>query len=106
MRGLADITQTIRDIANMPVIVSMMLLAGAASFFVGNSYQAQMPGFAHDLGHGDPGMSYSMLLAADAAGALTAGILLEKLGLAAREFAHHADAGGRLVRPRARRLRE
>ena len=28
--------------------------AGAASFFVGNSYQAQMPGFAHDLGHGDP----------------------------------------------------
>jgi hypothetical protein len=27
-----------------------------------------MPGFAADLGHGDPGMSYSMLLAAAAAG--------------------------------------
>src|SRR5581483_3476402 len=39
--------------------------------------QAQMPGFAYDLGHGDPGLSYSMLLAADAAGALTAGFVLE-----------------------------
>ena len=34
---------------------AMVLLAGAASFFVGNSYQAQMPGFAQDLGHGNPG---------------------------------------------------
>jgi MFS family permease len=58
----------------------MVLLAGAASFFVGNSYQAQMPNFAHDLGHGDPGTAYSMLLAADAAGALTAGFLLESFG--------------------------
>src|ERR1700731_1286179 len=36
-----------------------------------------MPGFAQDLGHGDPGVSYSMLLAADAAGALLAGVVLE-----------------------------
>ena len=56
---------------------SMILLAGTASFFVGNAYQAQMPGFAHDLGHGDPGVSYSMLLAADAAGAMLAGVVLE-----------------------------
>jgi MFS family permease len=59
----------------------MTLLAGAASFFVGNSYQAQMPGFAYDLGHGDPGLSYSMLLGADAAGALSAGFVLESRGL-------------------------
>ena len=77
VRGLADITKTLRDIAGQPVIVSMTLLAGAASFFVGNSYQAQMPGFAQDLGHGDPGIAYSMLLAADAAGALIAGFVLE-----------------------------
>jgi len=63
------------------LIVSMTLLAGAASFFVGNSYQAQMPGFAQDLGHGDPGVTYSMLLAADAAGALIAGFALESLGV-------------------------
>jgi len=30
-----------------------------------------MPEFASDLGHGDPDLSYSMLLAADAAGALS-----------------------------------
>jgi hypothetical protein len=59
------------------VIVSMILLAGVTSFFVGNAYNAQMPGFAQDLGHGDPGVSYSMLLAADAAGAMLAGVVLE-----------------------------
>jgi MFS family permease len=81
VKGLADIVQTIRDIAGNRLIVSMTLLAGAASFFVGNSYHAQMPGFAHDLGHGDPGTSYSMLLAADACGALLAGVILERLQL-------------------------
>jgi MFS family permease len=40
-----------------------------------------MPGFAQDLGHGDPGVSYSLLLAADAAGALLAGVVLEGRGL-------------------------
>jgi MFS family permease len=39
-----------------------------------------MPGFAGDLGHGDPGVSYSVLLAADAAGALLAGVALEAWG--------------------------
>jgi MFS family permease len=77
VRGLADIVQTIRDIAAHPVIVAMTLLAGCSSFFVGNAYNAQMPSFAHDLGHGDPGVSYSALLAADAAGAMFAGVLLE-----------------------------
>ena len=80
VRGLADIVQTIREVRAIPVLASMMVLAGAASFFIGNSYQAQMPGFAHDLGHGDPGTAYTMLLAADATGALLAGILLESRG--------------------------
>jgi MFS family permease len=80
VRGFSDIVQTIRDIAHYPVIVSMTLLAGLSSFFVGNSYNAQMPGFAQDLGHGDPGVSYSMLLAADAAGAMLAGFALEGRG--------------------------
>ncbi|MBO0756732.1 MAG: MFS transporter, partial [Bradyrhizobiaceae bacterium] len=81
VRGLRDITQTIQDITQHPVIVSMTLLAGFSSFFVGNAYNAQMPGFAQDLGHGDPGMSYSMLLAADAAGGMLAGVVLEGRGL-------------------------
>ena len=77
VRGLADIVQTIRDVRPHAVIVSMTVLAGAASFFVGNAYSSQMPGFAEDVGHGDPGMAYSMLLAADAAGALLAGLALD-----------------------------
>jgi MFS family permease len=81
VRGLADIAQTARDIRGHSVIVSMTLLAGAASLFVGNAYSSQMPGFADDLGHGDPGLSYSMLLAADACGAFLAGVLLESGGL-------------------------
>ena len=81
VRGLADILHTMRDVRQNTIIVSMTLLAGAASFFVGNAYSSQMPGFAADLGHGDPGMSYSMLLAADAAGGLLAGLALEGGGL-------------------------
>ena len=80
VKGFQDIVQTIRDISGKSVIVSMILLAGTASFFVGNGYQAQMPGFAQDLGHGDPGLLYSLLLGADAAGALIAGIVLESRG--------------------------
>jgi len=80
VRGLADIVQTIRDIATHRVLTSMTLLAGLTSFMIGNAYNAQMPGFASDLGHGDPGVSYSVLLAADAAGALLAGIALEAWG--------------------------
>jgi MFS family permease len=81
VRGLADIMQTARDIADHPVIIAMTVLAGCASFLVGNAYNAQMPGFAQDLGHGDPGMAYSTLLAADAAGGLLAGVVLEGRGL-------------------------
>ncbi len=80
VRGLADIVDTIRTASAYPVLISMMLLAGLSSFLVGNAYNAQMPGYANDLGHGDPGVSYSMLLAADAAGALVAGFALEAWG--------------------------
>src|ERR1700743_1384682 len=45
VRGLADILQTMRDIRPQFVIVSMTLLAGGASFFVGNAYSSQMPSF-------------------------------------------------------------
>ncbi len=83
VRGLADIVQTIGEIAQHRVILAMTLLAGFSSLLVGNAYNAQMPAFAHDLGHGDPGVAYSMLLAADASGAMLAGFVLEGRGLLA-----------------------
>jgi MFS family permease len=81
VQGLRDITSTIRAIATHRTIMPMALLAGGASLFIGTAYQAQMPGFAHDLGHMDADLSYSLLLAADAAGALIAGFILESRGL-------------------------
>ena len=81
VRAIADVVATWRAVSGNRVIASMTILVGAASLIVGNAYQAQMPEFAHDLGHTDGGMGYSALLAADAAGALVAGLALESRGL-------------------------
>ncbi len=81
LRGVRDILATMRVVAADRVLLSMTILAGATSFFIGNAYQAQMPRFAFDLGHGRADFSYSMLLAADAAGGLIGGVILESRGL-------------------------
>ena len=81
VRGFADVVATWRAVRANRVILSMVILVGGASLIVGNAYQAQMPEFANDLGHSDGGVTYSVLFAADAAGALTAGVLLESRGL-------------------------
>jgi predicted MFS family arabinose efflux permease len=60
-----------------PRIITMMVLAGASSFFVGNAFQAQMPGYAEILGTDESGARYSILLAANAAGAIVGVLLLE-----------------------------
>lgn len=81
MRGFGDIVGSIRAVAGDRAIASIILLVGFASLLVGNAHQAQMPEFAHDLGHDHAGAHYSMLLAANAAGALAAGLILESRGL-------------------------
>jgi MFS family permease len=81
LRGFADILATMRVVRKNPVLLSMTVLVGASAFFIGNAYQAQMPGFAVDLGLGRPDFTYSILLAADAAGGLIAGLILESRGL-------------------------
>ncbi len=80
VRGFGDIIDAARAVSGIPVISSMILLSGATALIVSNAYQAQMPEFGRDLGHGDAGMLYSALLGADAAGALTGGIVLELRG--------------------------
>jgi hypothetical protein len=77
VRGFSDFIDTIRDIAGHRILISMILLAGVTSFLVGNAYHPQMPAFAADLGHGENGVAYSALLAADAFGAILAGFALE-----------------------------
>ncbi len=60
-------------------IVLMIALGGAASFFVGSGFQAQMPEYAHHHGPDDAGGWYSGLLGANAAGAVIGALLLEFL---------------------------
>ena len=82
LRGFRDIISTMRVVAGNSVLLSMTVLVGASAFFVGNAYQAQMPGFALDLGYARAAdISYSILLAADAGGGLIAGVILESRGL-------------------------
>ncbi len=79
--GLAALVANWRSMKTDRQIGSMTLLCGCAALFVGTAYQSQLPGFAEALGHGRPGVDYFALLAADAAGAVSAGVLLEFLGL-------------------------
>lgn len=79
--GYAQIWSTMRVVADNPVLLAMTVLVGASAFFIGNAYQAQMPGFALDLSRDRAEFSYGLLFAADAAGGLTAGLILESHSL-------------------------
>jgi MFS family permease len=72
-----DAFDTMRDIAGNRPILTMILLGGAASLFVGNAFQANMPEFAHDLGTEKADFAYSALLAANAAGSVFGGFVLD-----------------------------
>ena len=75
--GWGDAIQVLREVANNRPIVTMVVLGGCVSFFVGSAFQATMPEFAHDLGTEKAGVAYSALLGANAAGAVVGGFLLE-----------------------------
>jgi MFS family permease len=83
VRGLADIVDTLRTVRANRTLSSMMLLAGGASLFIGNAYQAQMPELAHDLGQADADAMYTLLIGADAFGAILAAVVLESRGFLA-----------------------
>jgi MFS family permease len=78
--GLGETWALFRDLRDRR-LVTMIVLGGATSFFVGNAFQAQMPEYAHDLGADQAGGWYSLLLAANAAGAIVATLALETVGV-------------------------
>jgi hypothetical protein len=78
--GWKDAINVIREVAHNRPIITMVILGGSASLFVGNAFQTQMPGFAHDLGTEKADFAYSALLTASAAGAVCGGFLLEGKG--------------------------
>jgi MFS family permease len=78
--GLAGSIRVLRDVGGNRVLVSMIILAGLASFFVGASLQSVMPIFAEDLGAGSAGLAYGILLFAHGVGGVIGGVLLEITG--------------------------
>jgi MFS family permease len=83
LSAFGDIVATVRAISGRPLLISLILLAGGTSLLVGNAYHAQMPEFAHALGQREADLAYGMLLGADAAGALAAGLALESRSILA-----------------------
>jgi MFS family permease len=79
--SFGDAWKVVREVSGNRTIISMIILAGVSSFLVGNAFQAQMPEFAHDLGTEKADFSYSVLLAASAAGSLLGGVVLESRSL-------------------------
>jgi MFS family permease len=77
--GLGEAVTVLREARADRRIVSMIVLAGVTSFFVGSGFQPQMPEYAHDLGAEQADVWYSVLLAGNAAGAVLGAVLLESL---------------------------
>lgn len=77
--GLFDSIRVLKRVAGDHTLISMIVLAGLASFFVGTSMQATMPSFADDLSTHSTGV-YGVLLFAAGAGGVVGGLLLEATG--------------------------
>lgn len=77
---LKDALRVFREVARNRPIVTMVILGGSSSLFVGNAFQSLMPAFGADLGAGEANFAYSALLMATAAGAVCGGFLLEGKG--------------------------
>lgn len=78
--GVVDSVRVLRQVSGNRTLVSMIILGGLGSFFVGASMQASMPIFAQDLGAGSAGTAYGILLFANGVGGVIGGILLEATG--------------------------
>jgi MFS family permease len=79
--GLADARQLLGEVRSEPRIIRLIVLAGAASFFVGTAFQAQMPEFAHHHGSEEADVWYTVLFSANAAGAVVGAIILESVAV-------------------------
>lgn len=72
-----ELIGAVRQISKIPVVMAMTLLAGLSATLVGNGWHPHLPAFAADFGFGFDGYRYTLLLTANAIGAVAAGALLE-----------------------------
>ncbi|CCH30962.1 MFS transporter [Actinosynnema sp. NPDC047251] len=75
--GLRDSLRVFREVRSNRTLISMIVLAGLGSFFIGASMQTSMPIFAQELGVGAAGTAYGVLLFANGAGGVIGGLLME-----------------------------
>lgn len=75
--GLGSAWQVIKETSANRTVMAMILLVGITSLLVGNAYHAQMPAFARSFLSENAGFIYTALLAANAAGAVFGGLVLE-----------------------------
>jgi MFS family permease len=78
--GMLGSLRVLKDVRSDHTLVSMIVLGGLGSFFIGTSLQTAMPLFAQDLGASSAGLAYGVLLFANGAGGVIGGILLEATG--------------------------
>jgi MFS family permease len=78
--GIMDSVRVLRQVRADHTLVSMIILGGLGSFFVGASLQSAMPLFAQDLGAASAGTTYGILLFANGAGGVLGGLVLEATG--------------------------
>lgn len=81
MSSFSDLLIAIKQISAIPVVFGLILLGGLAAGIVGNAFQPQLPQFASDFGFGNDGFRYTLLLGSYAAGAVSAGVILEARAL-------------------------
>lgn len=78
--SLRDAVAVLRKVRGNRTLISMITLAGLASFFIGSAIQSAMPAFAADLGIGDAGVAYGLLLFATGVGGVVGGFAVEAAG--------------------------
>jgi len=78
--GALAALKVFREVRKDRVIVSMIVLAGLGSFFVGSAIQTAMPSIATSIGGASGGTAYGVLLFANGLGGVLGGLLLEGTG--------------------------
>ena len=78
--GALEAVRVLRAVAADRTLISMIVLAGLASFFIGSSLQSVMPVFANGFGGSGASSAYGLLLFANGAGGVVGGFVLEATG--------------------------
>jgi MFS family permease len=75
--SLGEAAKVLGVLRDNRAILALVALVGFGSLFVGSTPQVLMPAFAQRLGSDSGGLSYTLLLTANALGAVAGGLILE-----------------------------